>query len=116
MATFTITVTQNISRPEKPVVINSIDDSCKTERIIEIPVPTGQSRHVTVIYNGVTPGGGSSITETITTDTTYTLIIDADNTTGTTFFGEALIFARLTASSPIYYSNRIERNHSNNIC
>jgi hypothetical protein len=115
MATFTITVTENVPAIAKPIVIDRDDNSCEENITIRVIVPAGQSRHVTIEESGTTLPD-TTFTETITADKDYTLILSGDQSTGQQEIDTIRLTARLTASSEAYYSREISRRHSGNFC
>lgn len=104
---------------EKVVVDSSTNNSCYTEEVVTVKVPTGSSRYVYgVISDGFGSITGGTLPETITADKQYTLKIDAANGTSMdSFYSVVQIFVKDSVSDGTINAHRtISRNHSGNIC
>lgn len=119
MAIFNITVTENTSSSNQPIVISSIIDSCESNVEIEIPVPSGQSRYVKVVSSGNGSVVPLDIAEIITSNNTYLLSLIGlitEPESLNTEFAEVTLTVALTATSEIYYSKKITRTHTGVNC
>lgn len=119
MATMTVQVTSNPIRTDLPSA-GPIDVTiCQTTRVINIPVPAGQSRYITEVYS---PGaiGGTSQTYTVTTNTTVTLTLDGqinDQFPAENNFYSAYCRVSLGPTEPFIFTSGITREcDTNQIC
>ena len=115
MATFTIRVSTNINRSNKPSVINEENTLCFTTFTVRVPVPSGQTRYISVNYLN----GGTSYVDTINSTTEITVTIEGSKSSQSslnTVFSTGTLRVALTNTSPTYYSKQINREHTGNIC
>jgi len=115
MATFTIRVSTNINRSNKPSVINEEDVLCFTTFTVRVPVPSGQTRYISVNYSN----GGTSYVNTIDSTTEITVTIEGSRSTQSSLndiLSIGSLQVSLTDTSPAYYSKQINRQHTGNIC
>lgn len=118
MATFTITVKTIPEKAERPRLdlTSLVDDACETLTTVIVPVPAGQSRHITIDYVNA---GTASSTATISTETNYLLQLYgaiSETPSLNTEFSSAVIHVRLTVTEDIFYSHQIVRTHTGNPC
>lgn len=116
MATFSIT--SSTGTVSSPAIINVgpiNDDGCQGIKPINVVVPTGTTKHVSIIPSA--ENASPVINQTITTDTTYNLIIIGDNSTGTSITTTIDVVVRDGSSSgPVEVTENYSRQHSGNIC
>lgn len=119
MATFSITVNEGISKSNYPFVKSDDNDSCEQTMVITVPVPTGESRYVTLTHIGSGANSANDVTETINTTTDYTLLIAgdiSDQENLNTEYATVTLNVSLTNTSSIFYSKQINRQHTGNFC
>lgn len=118
MATFTITVSSSVPKVQKPYILSEtyISDECKEEFDLFVPCPAGQNRYVEIIYLNA----GSNSTQTISSDSTFTLTLDFFVNTGdpnqNTQFSTGTINVYLTNGGDILFSRQINRQHTGTNC
>lgn len=103
----------------KPITpVSSVTNSCYTESVVTVKVPAGSSRYVSVLVaGGFGTISGGSLPATITSDTTYTLKIDAATGASNPIYSTVQLFVKLSSSSGTTLGSTIvRRNHTGNIC
>jgi hypothetical protein len=108
-----------VVNPKTRIVIDSTTDtSCFIEKVVTVKVPAEGSRYVSgTTINGFGSITGGALPATITSDTQYTLRIDASFVgTVTTYSRVELKVKDTVTSGTTLASTYITRNHGGNIC
>jgi len=104
------------SQPASINVISTTIGDCSSEKVIEVVVEPGATKHVSTTISSA--AAQPSISETITTTTQYTLLVIGDNTlTPLSFTDSVTLYVRDGGpTGPIEDSESLTRVHSGSIC
>lgn len=119
MAQFTMKVKSSVIKTDYPTVTNEQNTNCHQSVDVNVKVPAGQTRHITITGIG-TASGSQNLTEVISADKTYTLILDAHidqgNPSNNTNYSTVTINVKLSSSDQMFWTKQINRTHTPNIC
>ena len=115
MSKYTITVTKG--ETEKSTISNIIDESstCESTKEFTVIVPEGTTKFVSIIKTGYL-GSYIGIPGIIKKDTTYSLLIEGEQTTSNPFSGTIIVRIKDYEGGNTEHELILTRAHSNREC